>query len=160
MPRQIEIVITKQGVRAVATLLDELAPKTCRTVWDHLPAEGDAYHAKWANNELYTLVPMMRPDPGKENATIYPIPGDVCYFSVPPGSSIPPDARDLSERAGGLVDLAIFYGRNNHLLGPDGYMPGNVFATITENFEALAAACQVLWRAGTLGERIAIRRLG
>ncbi|NTV96840.1 MAG: DUF3830 family protein, partial [Thiobacillus sp.] len=43
-------------------------------------------------------------------------------------------------------DLAVFYGRNNLLLGPAGFMPGNLFATITEGLEAYARACAELFR--------------
>ena len=44
---------------------------------------------------------------------------------------------DMREQCGetGVIDLAIFYGRNNYLLAPDGHMPGNLFATITEGLK-------------------------
>ena len=62
-------------------------------------------------------------------------------------------------RETGLIDLAIFYGRDNYLLGPDGHMPGNLFATITEGLTELAAACQDLWRNGAGDERMTFSRL-
>ena len=43
--------------------------------------------------------------------------------------------------------------------GPAGYMPGNLFATVTENLEGLAAACESIWREGFAGERMVIRRI-
>jgi hypothetical protein len=58
----------------------------------------------------------------------------------------------------GVIDLAVFYGRNNYLHGADGLMPGNLFATITEGFKEFAAACQSLWRHGTADERMTLRR--
>ena len=59
-----------------------------------------------------------------------------------------------------MIDLAIFYGRNNLLLSPaTGLLPGNVFATITENFDAMAAACDNIWREGFAGERLVYKRL-
>ena len=52
MARKIEIVLEERGIRAVAEMLDDEAPKTCRAVWDALPQTGPTYHAKWANNEF------------------------------------------------------------------------------------------------------------
>ena len=37
MARKIEIVLEERGIRAVAEMLDDEAPKTCRAVWDALP---------------------------------------------------------------------------------------------------------------------------
>lgn len=52
-----------------------------------------------------------------------------------------------------VVDLAVFYERNNLLLDPDfGFVPGNVFATITEGLDRIAAASQDLWKRGVEGE--------
>ena len=156
--RFIEIVIVGRNVSAVAKLLTEEAPRTCAAVWDELPITGDAYHAKWAGKELYTLVPPLKTDPGKENATITPIPGDVLYIPVPATSiDLPVELRRQSP--GGWADLAVFYGRNSLLLGPDGFMPGNLFATIVDNLEEFAEACAWLFRHGTAGERLEFRRV-
>jgi hypothetical protein len=160
MARKIEIVLEERGIRAVAEMLDDEAPKTCRAVWDALPQTGPTYHAKWANNEIYILTPPFAPEePGRENATVFPIPGDLCYFFVPPGGHVPPDMREQCGETG-VIDLAIFYGRNNYLLAPDGHMPGNLFATITEGLKELAVASQDLWRNGAANERMTFRRLG
>ena len=45
---------------AVARLLEEEAPETVRAVWESLPLEGPAFHAKYANNEVYTLLTPLR----------------------------------------------------------------------------------------------------
>lgn len=159
MPRKIEIRLESRGVRAVAELLDEEAPLTCQAVWDALPLSGGTYHAKWANNEVYILTPpFAAQEPGKENATVFPIPGDLLYFFVPPGGHVPPEMRKECQETG-VIDIAIFYGRNNYLLGADGHMPGNLFATITEGYKELAAACQDLWRNGAASERMTFSRL-
>jgi hypothetical protein len=158
MTRRIELSLTKKGVRAIATLLDDEAPRTCRLVWDALPLEGETFHAKWAGRELYTLVPPLGKSPGQENAVIMPIPGDVLYFDVSPDSiDLPLAMRRKYPK--GLVDLAVFYGRNNLLLGPAGFMPGNLFATITDGLAEYAQACGELFREGMLDERFAIRRV-
>src|SRR5581483_8122645 len=94
---------------------------------------------------------------GPENAVIMPIPGDVLYFDVSPDSiDLPLALRRTHPR--GLVDLAVFYGRNNLLLGPAGFMPGNLFATITEGLAEYAQACGELFREGMLDERFVVRR--
>jgi hypothetical protein len=160
MGRRIEIWFRKRNVRAVAVLLEDLAPRTCEAVWKSLPQEGDTYHAKYASNEVYTLVPPLAENPGPENTTIYPIPGDVCYFYFPTGYPVPKDAREMQQTHGAIVDLAIFYDRNNLLLSPaSGYVPGNVFATITEGLPKLAEACESIWREGSIGERLAFHRV-
>jgi hypothetical protein len=159
MARQIELALKLKGVHAIATFLEDEAPRTCNAVWDALPIEGDTYHAKWAGRELYTLVPPFAVRPGEENATITPIPGDVLYFDVPPDTiDLPVALRRQFPK--GLVDLAVFYGRNNLLLGPAGFMPGNLFATIAEGLDAYARACNELFREGMINERFMIRRLG
>ena len=158
MARRIELSLKQKKVRAVATLLEDEAPRTCAALWNLLPIDGDTYHAKWAGRELYTLVPPPKVGPGSENATIMPIPGDLLYFDVSPDSiDIPVDMRKANPK--GLVDVAVFYGRNSFLLSPQGFMPGNLFATITEGFTEYAKACGELFREGVIHERFIIRRL-
>ena len=159
MPRRIELSLKLKNVRAIADLLEGEAPRTCSAVWDALPIEGETYHAKWAGRELYTLVPPFPVGPGEENATITPIPGDVLYFDVPPDTIDLPVAL-RRQHPKGIVDLAVFYGRNNLLLGPAGFMPGNLFATITEGLDSYARACNELFREGMINERFIIRRIG
>jgi len=157
--RRLEILLVRKQVSAIATLLEEEAPRTCEAVWDALPLEGDTFHAKWAGRELYTLVPPLRKRPGEENATITPIPGDLVYFEVSPDSiDVPVETRRAYPE--GLADIAVFYGRNNLLLGPAGFMPGNLFGTVTEGFEAFSRACFELFREGVAGERFIIPRAG
>lgn len=160
MPRYIEISLERRQVRARARLLDDLAPLTCQMIWDHLPQASEVYHAKYARNEIYALVPAFAdPEPGHENTTITPIPGDLVYFGFEPWQLAPVSHgyRDRGER---LVDLAVFYNRNNLLLNPDfGFVPGNVFGAIEEGLDRLAAAAQDIWQAGAVGERLSFRRL-
>ena len=159
MARRIEITFKKHSARAVAELVEDGAPLTAEAFWNALPLSGAAFHAKWANNEVYILTPpFAEQDPGKENATVFPIPGDILYLPVPKGSKVPPDMLDQC-RETGLIDLAIFYGRDNYLLGPDGHMPGNLFATVTEGLKELAETCQDLWRNGAGDEIMTFSRL-
>lgn len=162
MARYISITLTKRNVTCRARLLDEAAPRTCAVVWDALPVSGQAYHGKYARNEVYTLLAPFGA-PGPENTTVTPIPGDVCFFGFEafeignPAYGYQEDAQAHSPR--GATDLAIFYGRNNLLLNGDvGWVPGNVFATIEEGLTEMAAACNDLWMAGAVGEQLAFAR--
>lgn len=162
--RRIKITLTKRNVSCVATLMDDVAPRTCQIVWDSLPLESQVHHAKYARNEIYTLVPSFGDSPELENTTITPITGDVVYFEFPKAQIATVShgyANDQSAyRSEKTVDLALFYERNNLLLNPDiGFVPGNVFARIDEGLGEMAAAAQDLWRAGTIGETLRFSRL-
>ncbi|WP_243774449.1 DUF3830 family protein [Actinomadura barringtoniae] len=162
MPRKISITLERRGVSCVAELLDKDAPRTCEAVWQALPLGGDAYHAKYARNEVYTMVERFGEEVGLENPTVTPIPGDVVFFNFSGGML----DRAFKEEKGidalpGVIDLAIFYGRNNLLLNGDvGWVPGNVYATITEGLDQMAEACNDVWRSGAVGERLVYQRLG
>jgi len=162
MPRKISITLERRGVSCVAELLDKDAPRTCEAVWQALPLGGDAYHAKYARNEVYTMVERFGEEVGLENPTVTPIPGDVVFFNFSGGML----DRAFKEEKGiaalpGVIDLAIFYGRNNLLLNGDvGWVPGNVYATITEGLDQMAEACHDVWRSGAVGERLVYQRLG
>lgn len=164
MSRFITITLQSRGVTARARLLDDAAPRTCAAVWDALPLAGQVFHGKYARNEIYTLLPAFSErDPGRENTTITPIPGDVCWFSFT-GDELGNPAYGYEEQEEtraqrDIVDLAVFYGRNNLLINGDvGWVPGNVFASITEGLDELAAACQDVWMGGARGETLAFAR--
>jgi hypothetical protein len=160
--RFLSITLTGRGVSCRARLLDDEAPRTCALVWEALPLAGQAYHGKYARNEVYTLLPPMG-TPGRENTTVTPIPGDVCFFGFDAGDIGNPaygyDEGGQGNSPMGATDLAIFYGRNNLLLNGDvGWVPGNVFATIEDGLAEMAAACNDLWMAGAVGEKLSFAR--
>ena len=136
MKRFIEIALEKRNVRCVAQLLDEQAPRTCEAVWSALPQSGDIVHAKYASNELYILVHRFAgEEPGPENQTIVPGKGDVLYFYLHPGTRLPEIAKEVATVGKGVIDLAVFYDRDNLLLSPrEGFTPGNVFASIVRTW--------------------------
>lgn len=164
MARYITIRLDKRDVACRARLLEDEAPRTCDAVWNALPQGEQAYHAKYARNEVYTLVaPFAEPEPGRENPTITPIPGDVVYFAFEPWEiGNPAYGYEQSSQAHdtqGATDLAIFYGRNNLLINGDaGWVPGNVFASIDDGFDQIAAACHDLWLRGVEGETLSFSR--
>lgn len=164
MARLVELELPKRGVTCVARLLDDQAPRTAAAVWDALPMGGEIFHAKYARNELYTFVPVLSEQPiGMENPTITPIPGDLVYFEFSAGM-LPAGPYGYAAHQGAagqdaVIDLAVFYGRNNLLLNADvGFVPGNVFGTIIEGLDDLAVAGQDVWRGGALGEELLFRR--
>lgn len=163
MARYLTITLEKRGVTARARLLEREAPQTAAAVWDALPQSGRVFHGKYARNEIYALVPAFADqEPGPENQTVTPIPGDLCYFSFDgvlenPAYGYEASAGTTETRL--LIDLAVFYGRNNLLLNGDvGWVPGNVFATVEEGLEELAAACQDIWMGGARGETLTFAR--
>lgn len=163
--RFIDISLPKRGVHCTARLLDDKAPVTGAAVWEALPLSGDVYHAKYARNEIYALFePFAAQEPPLENPTVTPIPGDLCYFTFN-GTQLGNraygyDTTGADVRAGAtLVDLALFYERNNLLINGDmGWIPGIVWGTVVDGLEEMAAACNDLWRAGALGEALSFRR--
>ncbi|HWE14069.1 MAG TPA: DUF3830 family protein [Solirubrobacteraceae bacterium] len=166
MARRIEAGLQRRGVTCIAELLDDVAPRTCQAVWDALPLRSQVYHGKYARNEIYSLTPSFAArEPGLENPTITPARGDVMYFCFQAGQLHTRSHGYLDE--GGsedpqelIIDLALFYERNNLLLNPDtGFVPGSVFATITEGLEEMAAAAQDLWFRGVEGEQLSFTRL-
>ena len=163
MARYMTITLESRGVSCRARLLDEEAPGSCAAVWDALSTGSDAFHAKYARNEVYTLVPWLTAAPRRENPTITPIPGDVCLFDFEPWEIGNPaygyDPGSTAHADQGATDLAIFYGRNNLLINGDvGWVPGNVFDTIEEGLAEMAEACNDLWRTGVVGERLTFAR--
>ena len=161
MPRYIEVALEKRDVRCVARLLDQEAPRTAEVVWQALPQAGDLYHAKYANHEIYTLVPSFADrEPGPEYQTITPIPGDLVYFHIKPGTWVPREADEMEPESRAVIDLAVFYDRNNLLFSPvEGAFPGNVFGTIVKNLEGMKEAGYRVWREGAIGERLIFKRL-
>lgn len=162
--RLIKITLTKRGVSAVARLLDKEAPRTAAAVWEALPQASQVYHGKFARNEIYTLVPAFaESEPGLENSTVTPVSGDLCYFTFDgvlenPAYGYEQDSAASNHRL--LVDLAVFYGRNNLLVNGDvGWVPGNVFGTIVDGLEEFAVACNDIWMGGARGETLSYERL-
>lgn len=165
MARQIRITLERRGVSCVAELLEEAAPRTCAAVWEALPLAAQVYHGKYARNEIYALFEQFAErDPGTENTTVTPFTGDVCWFTFS-GDDLGNPAygyeREGEHRAApALIDLALFYGRNNLLINGDrGWIPGNVFATVVEGMPEMAAACQDLWMGGARGESLRFERV-
>jgi hypothetical protein len=155
-PKFIRIGFRKRGTSVVLKLRWDKSPLTCAAVVRQLPVENQAWHAKYANNEVYTLTPPFDDLPPPEWACVYPGAGDLLYIPIPPGAFLPPGA-PVMDVSRGLVDYGYFYERGNTLMGgPAGPVPGTIFATArsVEEVESFAASCTDLWMAGAIGERM------
>lgn len=166
MTHYLTVRLDQRAVACRARLLEEEAPRTARAVWDALPLSSPVFHGKYARNEIYQLVPAFAAtEPGPENTTVTPIPGDLCYFAFSAAQLATPShgyGRDEGPRElAQIIDLAVFYGRNNLLInGDQGWVPGNVFATIEEGLADFAAACADVWMGGARGETLTFERSG
>jgi hypothetical protein len=163
MTRHIEIRLEKRGVKCIAELHDDLAPKTCQAVWDCLPQGENCFTAKWARNSLYNLCPVIPGGyPGLENASIVPIPGDLMLFRFNEndlhGGGYGWAEHDVATK-GDITELSVHYGRNNLLLTPDaGFHACTVFGTVVKGLAELRAAGVDCWLGGTRGEVLSFHR--
>src|SRR4051794_29351345 len=155
-PKLIRLGLRKRATSVVLRLRWDRSPLTCSAVLRQLPVEGQAWHAKYANNEIYTLTPPFDDLPPMEWGCVYPGPGDLLFIPIPAGAFLPPGAPPM-DVSRGLVDYGYFYDRGNSLAsGPAGPVPGTIFATArsVEEVESFAASCVDLWFRGAEGERM------
>ncbi len=125
-----------------------------------LPIEGQVWHAKYANNEIYTLIPVEDEQYVGEWRCLYPGQGDLMYLPIETGFFLPPGAPTM-DTSRGLIDVAYFYDRGNNLAGPTGTALGNIFATAldVDEIEEMAKACSDVWFAGAVGERFYVEAI-
>jgi hypothetical protein len=153
-PIFIRIGLRKRGTSVVLRLRWDRSPLTCAAVARQMPVQNQVWHAKYANNEIYTLTAPFDQPPPPEWGCVYPGPGDLLYIPIPPGAFLPPGAPPM-ETTRGLVDYGYFYDRGNSLMsGPAGPVPGTIFATArtVDEVEQFAASCVDVWMAGAVGE--------
>jgi hypothetical protein len=153
----VRVGLRKRGASAKLRMRWDKSPRTCAAIAAALPFENQVWHAKYANNEIYTLVPAFGEDPLGEWRCLYPGVGDLMYIPIPSGFFLPPGSPPM-DTTRGLVDLAYFYERGNSLIGPTGVAYGNIFATGTsfEELETFANACSDVWFGGAVGEAMYI----
>ena len=140
------------------------APLTCAAMVPLFPVERQVFHGKYACNEIYILLPMVKQQPPFEWNCLYPGPGDLVFAPVGPDHSAHLVANLQSSRIPkmdlkrGILDLAFFYERGNSLIGPVGIDNCSIFATGTsfEELDVFAEACRDLWFSGAKGESMYI----
>jgi len=112
----------------LATMLEKKAPKTCKTVFNLLPLEGEVFHATWSGDMLFFKCHEVPSKLEPENQTVYPSRGDVALNS-------------------NLKEIQIIYGQAQ-LRARFGPAPDNLFARITENLEGLEEIGKRIHREG------------
>ena len=138
------IEVPAYGAVAIARLYDEFAPKTIAALRTSLPFTGPGIHAMRAGREVFTLIPAPTTDPGAENQSIFPIPGDLYLFHQPEGYR-PMELPAWVRAAKGTTEywhIAIWYGRDSFPMSPTGIYPGNHFGEIEDGLKGLAEACE------------------
>lgn len=153
--QQVILGLRNRGVSIRLKLRWDKSPRTCEAITRRLPIEGQVWHAKYANNEIYTLIPVHDEHYIGEWRCIYPGPGDLMYLPIEAGFFLPPGAPEM-DTSKGLIDIAYFYDRGNNLAGPTGTALGNIFATAIDidSVESMAQACSDVWFSGAVGERL------
>ena len=151
----VNVGLRKRGVAIRLRMRWDRSPWTCDAIAKRLPIESQVWHAKYANNEVYTLIPVTREVYRGEWRCLYPAPGDLMYLPIESGFFMPPGAppMDLSK---GLIDVAYFYERGSNLAGPTGTALGNIFATAVsiDDLDRMAAVCSDVWFSGAVGEKL------
>lgn len=144
MTKKIRLVFPDLDVEVIAVLLEEQAPLTCAAVWEALqqPLSGSCRHGHDTGPELYVLTPPA-PDVPDENATVFPIPGDLLFYHY--DGQLPRGER--------IYDIGIYYDRGCSLLRI-GWTPGNVFASVTDNLEGLRSVARAIHETGPKGVRV------
>lgn len=122
MSRTILLRFVEPDVLAVADLLEERAPETCRMIWEHLPLEGRTVHGMYSGPELFIRadhLPRMPP----ENQMHRALPGDVGFWYQEGGKYVGGPAS--------MAEVVFIYNRGAAIMGPDGQPTWvNLFAQI------------------------------
>ena len=123
MGKRIRITFVEEAISVEAELLEDQAPRTCRTIWEILPTRAQARHSMLSGQEIFAILET-RPELKlpKENATNYVLPGDVAYNFIPGGRyhGFPDD----------VCEINWYYGRYARPQLPDGPNAVNIFARI------------------------------
>lgn len=148
---KIEIILPESGVRAVAELHEDKAPKTCEAFLNALPHEGIITHAKWCGDEVWTNMKASEAlkNLPPENQTVLPQKGDLTFAFF--GKN---QIRSVKED---MYDFAIWYGIDTWIRVPTGTHPMNQFGTVIENLDELGAQCAKTLTEGT--KKILINRI-
>jgi hypothetical protein len=82
-----KIDVTLGDATAIAVLLEDIAPRTCRAVWEKLPFTVRAVNGRWSGPALYAPIDL-EVDREIENETTFMPPGLVVYNPRHKGLSI------------------------------------------------------------------------
>ena len=114
------IEITVGGMRFVARLETERAPKTCARFTAMLPLKTKIIQARWSGESAWIPFGELDLDLGYENHTSYPAPGHLLLYP------------------GGISETEILFPYGSTVFASKmGQLAGNHFATIYEGIELL-----------------------
>ncbi|MBI2950986.1 DUF3830 family protein [bacterium] len=137
--RRMVMTFVNEGVSVEAELLEDRAPRTCRTIWNLLPLEGEVVHAVYSGSEVVYKFPKMVSIP-PENVTSRTLPDDVAYFSIQGGTSyFYPES---------LAEICWFYDRDARPSSPEGPVQVSVFARIVGDATEFSRVCNRIRREG------------
>jgi len=125
----------ERGGQVTATLLEDEAPETCKSVLAALPVENVVRHAMWAGEEIFFDGFPLRDELEYENATNDVKPGDLAVIST----------RALTQLKKRETSFCIFYGKSRPRKGVDQTVDVNVFAKMDdiENMASIGRGVRV-----------------
>jgi len=112
----------ERGGQVTATLLEDVAPKTCEAVLSALPFEGKVVHAMYAGEEIVATFPLSG-ELEYENAIYEVKPGDLALVSTYVYNP---------SRPKGQTNFCIFYGISRPRKTIDQTAEVNVFARVDD----------------------------
>jgi len=151
---EIVIEVPAWGTATPIQLLWDEAPETCEAICRALPIEKPAFHARRSGKELFVLTDPFKLPP-HENRRLQLHDGDVLFIHFPPTWT--DDHPDFTRSADGIFDIALIYGEDALLRGPDAPVEGSLFGRITpDHREKFRSICRRMWMEGT--QDVVLRR--
>ena len=114
------MIIEIDGHRFDARFEEAKSPQTCASFRRSMPFSGEIVHVRWSGEGVWVPLGDMDFDVGYEDATAYPLPGQVLLY--PKGKS--------------ETEILIAYG-SVQFASKAGTLVGNHFASITSDLEKL-----------------------
>ena len=114
------MIIEIDGHRFDARFEEAKSPQTCASFRRSMPFSGEIVHVRWSGEGVWVPLGDMDFDVGYEDATAYPLPGQVLLY--PKGKS--------------ETEILIAYG-SVQFASKAGTLAGNHFASITSDLEKL-----------------------
>ena len=166
MTRYVTITLDKRGVSCTARLLDDAAPRTAAAVWDALPLSRAGLPRQVRPQRDLRAAARSSPtaDPGKENTTITPIPGDVCWFTFEGddlgnpayGYEAEEEHRSMTRRSSTWRSSTAATTCSSTATRAG--CPATCSARSSRGSPEMAAACQDVWMGGARGETLTFAR--
>jgi hypothetical protein len=139
----------ERGGTVAATMLEDVAPKSCEMIWSSLPVEARVRHAMWAGEEVFFDEFPISKDMPLENATNSVKPGSITTAA----SFWVRDGQPCFQK--GQTAFAIFYGKGKPRKAVDETLDMNYFAHV-DDVEKMAEIGRRIRMQGS--EKITIRR--